>query len=170
MIGGSFRLLARASLPLALLSILAACGGSTKVTAPITQRVRGTGFTLQAPDGWRVSRTERVVTARKEAARISVSTFPLVKAYDPAIFARVAKELDGVARTLAERAGGTITESVTATVDGRKIRAYRFAAKGVHTRVGFVLQGKREYQLLCQAPAGDPDGACALLFSSFSVE
>ncbi len=99
-----------------------------------------------------------------------MSAFPLVKAYDPAIFARVAKELDGVARTLAERAGGSITESVTTTVDGRKIRAYRFAAHGVHTRVGFVLQGKREYQLLCEAPSGDPDGACALLFSSFSVE
>jgi hypothetical protein len=34
-----------------------------------------------------------------------------------------------------------------------------------------VLQGKREYQLLCRAPAGagDPDGACALLYASFTT-
>ena len=63
----------------------------------------------------------------------------------------------------------TRTESKTTTVDGGKIRAYRFEAKGLQTRVGFVLRGKREYQLLCQASSGDPDGACALLFSSFSA-
>jgi hypothetical protein len=34
-----------------------------------------------------------------------------------------------------------------------------------------VLQGTREYQLFCRAPAGssDPDGACALLYSSFKA-
>jgi hypothetical protein len=125
---------------------------------------------LEAPAGWQVSRTERAVKAHRGQAEVSVSVFPLVKAYDPAIFGRVAKELDGVATTLAERAGGTITERETTTVDGHKIRAYRFAAHGVDTRVGFVLRGKREYQLLCRAPSGDPDAACALLFRSFNAE
>jgi hypothetical protein len=169
MFGGSFRWAARASLPLALLFILSACGGSTTTTASPAQGVRGTGFTIEAPAGWQVARTTRVVTARRGSALVSVSVFPLVKAYDPAIFDRAARELDGVARRLAERAGGTITESKTTTVDGGKIRAYRFEAKGLQTRVGFVLRGKREYQLLCQASSGDPDGACALLFSSFSA-
>ena len=61
-------------------------------------------------------------------------------------------------------------------VDGRRIRAYRFSAKrsgdGAYAdRVGFVLDGKREVQLLCEAPAaaGDPEGACALLFASFRL-
>src|SRR6185437_5662469 len=115
MFGGSFRLAARASLPLALLFILSACGGSTTTTASPAQGVRGTGFTIEAPAGWQVARTARVVTARRGSALVSVSVFPLVKAYDPAIFDRAAKELDGVARRLAERAGGTITESKTTT-------------------------------------------------------
>jgi hypothetical protein len=55
----------------------------------------------------------------------------------------------------------------TITVAGRKTRAYRFDT----TRIGFVLVGRTEYQLLCKlaADGSDPDGACALLFSSFSV-
>ena len=132
--------------------------------------MRGNGFTIQAPAGWQVARTARVVTARRGSALVSVSVFPLVKAYDPAIFDRAAKELDGVARRLAERAGGTITESRTTTVDGRKIRAYRFQAKGLETRVGFVLRGKREYQLLCRRPLAGDDGACRELVASFRVQ
>ena len=60
-----------------------------------------------------------------------------------------------------------LTQKQTIEVDGRRIRAYRFGS----TRIGFVLRGKREYQLLCQLPpAGDDtDGACDLLFKSFSL-
>jgi hypothetical protein len=87
------------------------------------------------------------------------------------MFDAVAKELDGVAAKLAAQAGGKVTERVTTTVDGRKIRAYRYTGGPTETRIGFVLDGKDEYQLLCQVPEGasDPDGACALLFDSFSV-
>ena len=59
--------------------------------------------------------------------------------------------------------------------DGQKVRAYRLTVKpasgtAFDERIGFVLHGKREYQLLCRAPvgAGDPDGACALLYSTFT--
>ena len=63
-----------------------------------------------------------------------------------------------------------MTESATTTVDGRKIRAYRFAATACTTRIGFVLDGKREYQLLCEvAAARRPGRRVRLLFSSFSV-
>lgn len=104
--------------------------------------------------------------ARKGDALVSVTTFGLLKPYDPAKFAAVSKELDGVAAKLAARAGHALTERDTTTVDGRKTRVYRY--DGV--RVGFVLEGRREYQLLCMTPEGeDPDGACDLLFSSFSL-
>jgi hypothetical protein len=95
-----------------------------------------------------------------------VTTFRLLKSYDPAGFAAAAKELDGVAARLAVQAGGKLTESTTSVVAGRKTRSYRFESKGVPTRIGFVLVGRNEYQLVCSGNTGSP---CDLLFSSFSV-
>ena len=99
--------------------------------------------------------------------RVSVVVYPLVKPYRPALFAVASKELDRVASQLAAKDGLTLSARETTRVDGRKIRAYRFGT----TRIGFVLVGKREYELLCELPPDgeDADGACALLFSSFSV-
>jgi hypothetical protein len=169
--GGSFRLVAKAFLPLALLFILSSCGGSGGSSEQLAQELRGRGFTVQVPQGWQVLRKPNRVTARKGDALVSVTLFPLVKPYDPAKFAAVAKELDGVAATLAARAGGTLTDRATATVAGRKIRAYRYTHGDLGLRLGFVLDDKREYQLLCQAPTaqGDPDDACTLLFDSFTL-
>ncbi len=95
-----------------------------------------------------------------------MTTFRLLKSYDPARFAAAANELDGVAARLAVQAGGKLTESTTSVVAGRKIRSYRFESKGVPTRIGFVLFGKSEYQLVCSGNTGSP---CDLLFSSFTV-
>jgi hypothetical protein len=118
-----------------------------------------------------VTRPANGVVARKGDFRVSATTFPLLKTYEPGMFDAVARELDGVAAKLAAQAGGKVTEEVTTTVDGRKIRAYRYSGGRTETRIGFVLDGKREYQLLCEVPTGasDPDGACTLLFDSFSV-
>jgi hypothetical protein len=100
-------------------------------------------------------------------SRVSVTTYTLEKPYRPALFRAAARELDGVAARLAAQAGEALAQKQTVAVDGQKIRAYRFGT----TRIGFFLVGKREYQLLCNLPPGgqDPDGACALLFKSFSV-
>ena len=99
--------------------------------------------------------------------RVSVTIYTLQKPYRSALFAAAAKELDGIAAKLAAEAGGTVAQRQTVLVDGKKSRAYRFGS----TRIGFVLVGKREFQLLCQlAPEGkDVAGACALLFTSFRV-
>jgi hypothetical protein len=96
---------------------------------------------------------------------VSVTRYALLKPYDPTRFAAAARELDHLAGKLAAHSGGKLTERLTSTVDGRKIRSYRFASKGVPTRVGFVLKAKTEYQLMC---SGDTDGPCDLLFSSFT--
>jgi hypothetical protein len=165
-------LLAKAVLPLGVLFILSACGGSEKSTVGPTQGVRGAGFTVQFPGGWKVTGAgQDKVTARKGGELVSVTAFRLLKPYDPAKFEAAAKELDGIAAKLAAQAGGVLTEKTTTTVDGRRVRAYRYAEDASRIRVGFVLAGKREYQLLCRLHAGnaDPDGACALLFDSFSV-
>jgi hypothetical protein len=164
-------LLAKAVLPLAVLFILAACGGSAKPDRGLKQGVRGHGFVVQVPQSWRVTRPANGVVARRGDYRVSVTTFPLQKSYEPGMFDAVAKELDGVAAKLAAQAGGKVTERVTTTVDRRKIRAYRYTGGPTETRIGFVLAGMREYQLLCETPTGasDPDSACTLLFDSFSL-
>ena len=162
--------MARASLPLALVFILSACGGSaTRERAP-TRIVQGPGFSFSVPATWTTTRTAARVVARHGDAEVSATLFPLLKRYEPARFDAAAQELDRVARTLAEKSGGTLSESVTTVVDGRKIRAYRYAAHGTHTRIGFLLEGKREYQLVCAAPVqAAVEGACSLLYSSFSA-
>lgn len=138
--------------------------------------VDGPGFRFSVPSGWTVQRTARAVGARRDSSLVSATAFALLKPYSPALFARAAKELDGVAAELAARSHGELKAQGTTTVDGRRIRAYRFTGRpatgaAYEERIGFVLEGKREYQLLCQAAsgAGDPDGACALLFKSFQL-
>lgn len=108
-----------------------------------------------------MSRPTNAVVARRGGGLVSVTTFPLVKPYDPANFAAAAKELDRVAAQLAKQAGASISQSETVTVANREVRAYRYADK----RIGFVLVGKREYQLFCARAAS----ACDLLFSSFTL-
>ena len=100
----------------------------------------------------------------------------LEKAYAPAQFAQAAKELDLVAANLATQLGGRVTSSRTTTVARMRIRRYALSvrdAQGNHVDddLGFVLSGRREVQLLCQAAtgSGDPDGACALLFGTFKL-
>lgn len=96
-----------------------------------------------------------------------MQTFSLLKPYRPDQFAAVTKELDRDAEQLAAQAGKPLKTRETTTVAGMKIRAYRYGT----TRIGFVLVDKLEYQLLCRlgSDGGDPDGACAMLFSSFSL-
>jgi hypothetical protein len=129
--------------------------------------VRGAGFSFAVPQAWQSSAATGIVAARRGNASVSVRTFTLVKPYDPARFGAAAKELDGIAGKLAAAAGTSLAEKQTTTVDGVKIRAYRFGS----TRIGFFLSGRREYQLLCRlAPDGtDRDGACSLLFASFNA-
>jgi hypothetical protein len=169
-LGGSFRLLAKAFVPLALLFILAGCGSSTRHERVPTRVVHGTGFSFTAPRTWRVSRSTKAVVASRGKSLVSATRFTLLKRYDPSTFARVTVELDRDAAKLAQDAGGSLTQKETTMVDGRKIRAYRYTAHGYATRIGFVLHERQEVQLLCRARAGagDPDGACALLFGTFS--
>lgn len=129
--------------------------------------MRGPGYTFSAPVGWETTHGVRAVAAYSGKARVSVTTYTLLKPYRPALFQAAAKELDGVAARLAAEAGETVTQRQTVVVAGRKIRAYRFGTM----RIGFVLDGRSEYQLLCALETHrDPDGACALLFTSFALQ
>ena len=160
--------------------LASSCGGSAKpASAGASRSVAGPGFAFSVPHGWVAKHGRMTVVARgsggTDAPLVSATAYRLARPYSPALFAKAAKELDGVAAKLAQASNGKLTESVTTTVDGQKIRAYRFTAhpagrQASDDRVGFVLEGKREYELLCSAPAGsgDPNGACALLFATFA--
>src|SRR3954468_7763090 len=91
---GSFRLLAKAFLPFALLFILSGCGGSTGTTAQETIGVRGNGFVFELPQGWTVERPPNAVVGKRGSELVSVTRFDLRKAYDPKTFDAVAKTLD----------------------------------------------------------------------------
>ena len=158
-------------LPLALLFILAACGGSSKAQPDAARIVHGPGFRFSVPAGWKLRRSNGSLGAQSGKSLVAATSFMLLKRYDQALFAKAAVELDRAAASLAAQAHGTLTEKSTVTVAGRKIRAYRYTARGYETRIGFVLEGKREVQLECRAPAGsvDPDGACSLLFRTFRL-
>jgi hypothetical protein len=171
-LSGSFRLLAKVIFPVALLFILAGCGGSSGNEQADTKTVPGAGFTFETPAAWTVGHGRNAVTSRNGGgALVSVTAYPLLKPYDPALFDQVAAELDRTVGKIASGAKGSVVERKTTEVADRKIRAYRFVANGFASRLGFVFEGKREWQLLCRARAedDDPDGACKLLFDSFSV-
>lgn len=123
--------------------------------------MRGNGFTFEVPEGWQATPKGAGIVATRGRALVSVTRFPLLKAYDPAKFAAVAQELDRVAAQLAKQSGATLDSKETTTVDGRKVRAYRYGQK----RIAFVLNGRREYQLFCSSAAA----ACDLLFDSFAL-
>lgn len=127
-----------------------------------TVGLRGNGFAVEVPQGWRVSRSGSGVVARNGGALVSVTMFPLRKPYDQAQFRVAAKALDGVAARLAKAAGATVDKAETVTIDRRKARAYTYGTK----RIAFVLVAREEYQLLCVQPSSD---ACGLLFSSFTL-
>lgn len=123
--------------------------------------MRGPGFTFQSLPGWQVATPRKGVVARHGTELVSVTRFPLLRPYDPAKFGAVAKELDRVAAQLAKQAGAALDDKETITVAGRKVRVYGYAGK----RIGFVLEGRHEYQLFC-VNAGD---GCDLLFHSFAL-
>jgi uncharacterized protein (DUF4415 family) len=137
-----------------------------------THRIGGPGFIFSLPESWSVAHTERGVVARSDGWLVSVTRFRLTKAYEPSQFTAATKELDRVAAQLAVESGGKVTQRQTVTVDGDAARAYRYSGKRAQTRIGFVLRGRAEYQLLCESPpssSADRDGACALLFDTFII-
>jgi hypothetical protein len=153
---------------------LAACGGGGGGSKePSTQTIRGSHFVFQAPFSWHVRRRGNEVDAAPKPIApelVSVSIFPLLHAYRPALFAAVRVELDGDARQLATRLGGSVERSATVIVAGSRSRQYELrhstAGHDFRQRITFVLRGKTEFQLLCRWAGSEPP-ACAQLEQTF---
>jgi hypothetical protein len=173
----SFRLLSARLLPrrpggkqawLALAMILAGCGGSSAQTQ--ARVVRGDGYRFSAPAGWHVQRSAQGASASHgDVDRVEVRTFRLVKAYRPQLFRAASRELDRVASDLAGQLKGRVDRSDTVRTAGREARSYRIVYGGETQEITFVLDGRREYQLLCRRKADGDDAACKTLVRSFAL-
>ncbi len=137
----------------------------------------GNGFTFRAPGSWGEERKATMITLSpgKDAPElVGVSIFRLVRPYRPSLFVRVVPELDSVADAIAVELGGRVTKRRTLTVAGRKSRQYDLAYthKGsgkMEQTITFVLEGRREYQLLCRRAAGRKLAACGRLVKTFRI-
>jgi len=178
MFAGSFRLVTARLIPgvgrckQALLLgavILAGCGGSGAAKPQKDwQSVTGPGFRFQAPAGWKVERAKARVSASHESELVQVATFPLLKAYDAALFEKVARELQVRMKQIAGQTNGKLSGRRTVTADGIRAHAYDVAVGEHVDEYTFVLAGKREYLLLCRRSSeDDASQACARLARSF---
>jgi hypothetical protein len=152
------------------LVILAACGCGGSDEASV-RTVTGAGYRFEAPGNWIVERSGRrlSVSAEDDAAAISVTSFRLARAYRPELWRQAQEELDEVAERLARELDGTVESRETVRIAARRARVYSFSGTRDETRrIGFVLDGRREFQLLCRGEAGDRS-PCAQLFATFTL-
>ncbi|HZR91104.1 MAG TPA: hypothetical protein VFA44_01705 [Gaiellaceae bacterium] len=171
------RLLTRAGACALLAAALAGCGGGGGGGVPAEQTVRAAHFRFAAPADWKTTRTAHSVSLGPKASPaelVSVSVFPLIRAYTPALFPKVVGELDRTAATLAADLGGKVERGETVQVAGIRSRQYVLAysrdGSDLRQRLTFVLRGKTEFQLLCRwAASGSEPEACARLTESFRL-
>jgi hypothetical protein len=129
--------------------------------------VRGNGIRFEAPAGWKVTTSRTSASAAHESQLLQVTTFPLVKTYRDALFDKVARELDLRMRAVAEQLHGTVRGTRTVTVDGIRAHHYDVGAGEDVYGYTFVLQVRREYELLCRRPSSADDAPCTQLLTTF---
>jgi hypothetical protein len=160
----------RAAFALSLL-VLAGCGGGGG--APAVQVLHGTGYRFSAPADWAVVRSGRALQASKGLQLVSVTRYPLLRAYKSELWPSVVSELDRAAAQLAQQQNGEVRESRTVTLAGRRARRYDidYARDGTALveRIAFVLRGKTEYLLLCRYERGGETDACDRLLATFRL-
>jgi hypothetical protein len=150
--------------------LAAGCGGGSSTAEKI---VRGSGYRLSAPTAWEVSRSPRELRVSQGVMLLSVTRFPLLRAYRPPLWDHVVPELDRAAKGLAEQQAGEVAESRTVMISGRRARTYDIDyerdGKALVERIAFVLRGKTEYLLLCRYERGGDTDACDRLLATFTL-
>jgi hypothetical protein len=158
---------------LAAFLALAGCGGRPKPGAQ--QLLREAGFVIAAPADWQVARSPRQITSAPKLGGdtlVSVTVFRLVRLYRPALWPKVAAELDRVATRLAAGQKAKLDASRTVHVLGQRSRQYDLSLPNgdqpLKERITFFLFGRREFQLLCRWRKSDGEpSACGLLVRGF---
>ena len=164
-----------------MLALVAGCGGGgggeTTPTQTQGQRVVGPGFTFSAPASWKVSHDARSATVKPggdEPTLASVTALTLRSKYTPRLYAKVAKELDTVTSSLADKLNGKVIARRDVVASGIRSRQYDLAyekdGEGLVDRITFVLKGTNEYYVLCRwlADRGEPE-ACGLLLRTLAA-
>jgi hypothetical protein len=150
--------------------VLAGCGGGGATPLKV---VRGSAYRFSAPADWAVVRRGQVLQASKGLQLLSVTRYPLLRAYRPALWVRVVPELDRAATQLAKQQNGQVGNPRTVTVAGRRARRYDIDyerdGKALVERIAFVLRGKTEYLLLCRYDRGGDTAACDRLLATFTL-
>ena len=135
--------------------------------------MRGSGYRFSAPVAWTVSRNARELSVAQGVRLLSVTRFPLLRAFRPALWGHVVPELDRAAKGLAQQQAGDVAESRTVTISGRRARSYDIDyerdGKALVERIAFVLRGKTEYLLLCRYERGGDTDACDRLLATFTL-
>jgi hypothetical protein len=161
----------RAALAVFLVLLFAGCGGGGG-GAPAEKIVRGPGYRFTAPAGWAVDRNARVVQASEGIDLVSVTRYPLVRAFRAQQWGKVVPELDRAAAGVAQQQNGRVASSRTTNVAGRRARTYDIDyerdGRELVERITFVLRGKTEYYLLCRYAGGTTD-ACERLLATFTL-
>jgi hypothetical protein len=146
---------------------LAGCGGG----GGGWQGVSGDGFRFSAPPGWTVAQSSSAVGASQgDVDRVQVQVFHLVQPYQSTLFAEAARELDRRVEQLASLQKGRVASSLTVKVDRMDARSYRIAYGPLVEEITFVLDGRREYELLCRREATAPDETCRRFLASFALD
>lgn len=148
----------------------AGCGGGSSTAEKI---VRGSGYRFSAPTAWGVSRSPRELRVSQGVMLLSVTRFPLLRAFRPPLWDHVVPELDRAAKGLAEQQAGKVAETRTVMISGRRARTYDIDyerdGKALVERIAFVLRGKTEYLLLCRYERGGDTDACDRLLATFTL-
>jgi hypothetical protein len=131
--------------------------------------VHGTGFSFNAPGGWKVTAGKGTASASQDSQLVQVTAYPLLHAYDDALFGKVRTELDARIRGVAQQLQGTVSGSRTVTVDGIRAHSYDLTAGNDLLQYTFVLRGMKEFELLCRRPSSKDDAPCKELLTSFSA-
>jgi hypothetical protein len=160
----------QAVLGLALL-LASGCGGGAGGSEE--RLVRDAGFSFSAPADWSVARSGNEVRASQGLSLLSVTRFPLLRAFRAELWEKVVPELDRAAAQVAKQQEGTVSDAQTVTVADRRARRYDVAYEGegkeLVERLAFVLRGKTEYLLLCRYERGGETRACERLLATFRL-
>jgi len=148
-------------------SILAGCGGAA---SPKPQIVQGSDFRFQAPAGWLVTAAGTRASAAQGDDLVRAETFMLLKPYRHALLRPAVRELDAKTQQLAAAMKAKITSRATRTVAGNDARTYVLAYDGKQQQLTFVLDGSREFELICRIAAGADDAPCMQLVESFAIQ
>jgi hypothetical protein len=163
----SFPRLVRAK-PILLVAALAlaGCGGGSSGW----QGVSGDGFRFSAPPGWTVTQSGGGADAADgNVDRVQVQLFHLVQPYRSTLFAAAAHELDRRIAQLALLQKGRVQSRATVRVDRMDARTYRIAYGPLVEEITFVLDGRREYELLCRRHSTAADETCRRFLASFRL-